>query len=151
MIKILFVCTGNTCRSPMAETLANKIFKEKNLDIKADSAGISVNLSSGASENSVSTMRDYNIDLSGHKAKNITKKIFDENDFILTMTKQHKIFLEQKFFYANNKIFTLSKFACNKDYDIIDPFGCDLEIYKRCANEILDFIKIIADKFSKQE
>lgn len=148
-MKILFVCTGNTCRSPMAQALAQKIFKDMNIKAQVSSAGIGANPFDSASQNSILAMKNYDIDISNHKSKQITKEIIDENDFILTMTDAHKKFLCNKFDQAKGKIFTLSEFACNDNYDIIDPFGADFEIYKKCADQIFSLINIIAMNFKR--
>ena len=70
-MKIMFVCTGNTCRSAMAEGLAKKIIKEKNLDIEVYSAGIFAMNGEHASYNSVAIMKEYDVDLALHTATSI--------------------------------------------------------------------------------
>jgi len=62
-MNILFVCTGNTCRSPMAAALFNKIAMEKDLDVRIESAGLFANDGEAASANSIAAMKDYGIDL----------------------------------------------------------------------------------------
>lgn len=146
MLKILFVCTGNTCRSPMAEYFAKNIFAKNNLSVQTTSAGIAANISSPASENAIAAMKNFGIDISNHKSQLISQKIIDENDFIFTMTNGHKNFLSANFLNAADKIFTLASFSDNPNYDIIDPFGGDIEIYKKCAMEIFTLIEIIAAK-----
>lgn len=130
----------------MAEGIAKKIFEESNVEIQVSSAGISADFFSSSSKNAIETLKDLRIDISNHKSQPVTKKNIDENNFILTMTKHHKNFLIAKFPDAADKIFTLSYFACSDNYDIIDPFGGNLEIYKKCADEIYSLIKIIAVK-----
>ena len=65
-MNVLFVCTGNTCRSPMAAALFNKIAVEKDLDVRIESAGLFANDGEPASENAVAAMKDYGVDLSEH-------------------------------------------------------------------------------------
>lgn len=122
-MNILFVCTGNTCRSPMAEGYLNSL----NLpDIKALSCGFS---SEGekVSENSVLALKEIGVDISSHKSRLISPELLDFADEIICMTESHKEVLLR--LGLNKKISVLGK-------GIPDPFGLDLESYKNCRNEI---------------
>ncbi|OEF99844.1 hypothetical protein BHF71_01325 [Vulcanibacillus modesticaldus] len=146
-MNILFVCTGNTCRSPMAAKILEKRAKDANLDIKVKSAGIAAVEGSEASENAKIIMRDFGSD--EHKTMRVSEELLSWADLILTMTNQHKqILLIHAPQYAN-KIFSLKEYIVSKseskediteefnDYpDIVDPFGGDLEVYRQTAKEI---------------
>ncbi|MCQ2454741.1 MAG: ribosomal protein S18-alanine N-acetyltransferase [Clostridia bacterium] len=122
-MKIIFVCTGNTCRSPFAEGYFNSLGI---YGIKAESRGISVNGMS-ASENSRKIAKLYGFDIDSHLSKSFTEDDFNA-DFIFTMSKKHKDFL-----VANggreNKIFVLG-------LGISDPFGGDLSCYHDSLSQI---------------
>lgn len=141
-MNILFVCTGNTCRSPMAAALFNKIAVEKELDVRIESAGIFANEGERASANAISVMEEYNIDLSGHCAKNINAQLLEKSDIVLTMTASHKTVLEQ---YLGNKVYTLCEFA-GEDGDIPDPYGAGVEEYKKCAMRLYNVLLKVAEK-----
>ena len=141
-MNVLFVCSGNTCRSPMAAALFNKIAMERDLDVRIESAGLFAGEGERASEGAISAMKDYGIDLSGHRAKNITPELLEEADLILTMTIFHMMGLSQHF---GDKVYTLCGYA-GEDGDIPDPFGGDDEEYKECAKKIYQALLKVAEK-----
>lgn len=140
---VLFVCTGNTCRSPIAEGLFNIYAKEKKLNISADSAGIFAD-GSPVSENSVQVLSELGIDISGKKSKQVTKDMVENSDLILTMTASHKAALISAF-GSEEKIHTLAEFA---DFggDVPDPYGGNTEEYRVCRDIINELVVKAADK-----
>lgn len=139
MKQILFVCTGNTCRSSMAKAMFdNMLADDKNSDIRTESAGTAAFEGMGASENAVEAMRDMGIDLESHRSKRISSKLVDESRLILTMTRTHKMQVLTAYPQAQGKVYTLKEFAGEEGYnkDISDPFGMSLKAYKACAAEI---------------
>lgn len=141
-MNILFVCTGNTCRSPMAASLFNKVAIEKNLDVRIESAGIFANDGEGASNEAIIAMKNYDIDLLPHHSQSINSELIEKSDLILTMTAAHKMVLAPS---APDKTFTLCEYA-GIDGDIDDPFGGDVEEYEECAKEIYNALLKVADR-----
>lgn len=141
-MNILFVCTGNTCRSPMAAALFNKMAVEKNLPVRIESAGIYAVDGQPASAGAIGAMEKYGIDLSGHRAKPVKPELLDKCDLILTMTAGHRDALLP---YAPGKVYTLCEYG-GISGDIKDPFGGDVHIYEECAAEILCALEKVAEK-----
>ncbi|MBO5248826.1 MAG: low molecular weight protein arginine phosphatase [Clostridia bacterium] len=135
--KILFVCTGNTCRSPLAEGFANAEFQRRNLNYTAESAGLAAD-EGGANEKSVLVAAEYGVDISRHKARQLTVEMAEEAERIYTMTPAQAYLLRQRL--GNKKILPLT------DDGIQDPFGGSEETYRQCAKEIYKAIQTIGEE-----
>lgn len=136
---ILFVCTGNICRSPIAEYLFNHYSKENNLSYVAKSAGL---LESGAqiSINSMKLLSEKGIDSTNHSSRKINPEIINESWLILTMEEYHKNVLLKYYPDSEYKIFTLKEYIGDNG-DISDPIGNDLDYYRDIYTQIDEGIK----------
>jgi protein-tyrosine-phosphatase len=144
-MNILFVCTGNTCRSSMAEGIFKSMLQEMNIEnINVSSAGISAFEGDAANEKAIYTLNKKGIDIRNHRARQLTKKIINESDLILTMTNNHKNTILNVLPEYSHKVYTLKEYACivNKEeapvkvLDIADPFGSDYNTYEKVSEEI---------------
>lgn len=149
-MNILFVCTGNTCRSPMAEKILQKKAKEYNLDLNILSAGIAAIEGQAVSGNAGIIINEYDQDAK-HSSRRSSKRLLEWADVIITMTQDHKRYLLLQEPHLNSKIFTLKELTItNNDTDIIDssiniedPFAKDLDAYRRVAQEIDDALEVL--------
>ena len=135
---ILFVCSGNTCRSPMAMAL----FRLKGTEVQAESAGIFAVDGQPASIEAIKACELLGADLSEHRSRRITPEIIRDSDIIATMTLSHKIQLLLAG-CPEEKVFTLSELT-GIPGDISDPFGQSQEIYNKTAQELLKHVDILA-------
>jgi protein-tyrosine-phosphatase len=138
MVRVLFVCTGNTCRSPMTEVLFRNMVEkaQKGHEILALSAGIAVGCDAPASEQAIEVMKHQGIDLAKHRTRALTPELVRAADLILTMTNSHKRAVLAMTPEAEGKVHTVRQFAEGLDGDIADPYGAPVEIYQACADEI---------------
>ncbi len=125
-MKILFVCTGNTCRSPMAELFFNHHRRSIGKSPCAGSCGISTADGLTISANAAAVMKENQIDPDSFVSTAATHKIIDEADFIFTMTANHRRALVSALPEYAGKIFTLLG-----DEDVSDPFGQSVEVYRK--------------------
>ena len=143
-MNILFVCTGNTCRSAMAAAIMDKIAVENDLDVFIESAGIFATEGELASEEAIKAVAKYGIDLTGHRTQPVTEDLIKQCDLILTMTQAHKQILMPM---AQGKVFTLLEYA-GSEGDIQDPYGGDDEEYEEAMQEIYDALVDVAEKIA---
>lgn len=142
-MNILFICTGNTCRSPMAEGMLKSVAEEKGLNLIVNSRGLFAKGGSPAADNAIASMRDIGIDISEHVSKGVSKEIIEDSDLILTMTSAHKDELIRAYPEKKYKIFLLNEYAFGTEVDINDPYGMDVGAYYMARDEIMYALKKI--------
>ncbi|MBM7714485.1 low molecular weight protein arginine phosphatase [Siminovitchia sp. FSL H7-0308] len=137
-MNILFVCTGNTCRSPMAEAIFHHIWNGK---ADARSAGLFAAEGSKAADHALKVLKENNMKLE-HRSKQLQEEDIHWAKYVFTMTEGHKQMLMDMFPAAADKIFTLKEYVNgrNGDLDVIDPFGGDLEVYRSTFQELRGLI-----------
>lgn len=153
--KILFVCSGNICRSPLAEGLLKYyITSSGNLnenDFKIFSAGTLELGPMPVSEKSAIVASEYGVEINTHISKHIDRESADEAERIIVMAKKHKDYIENAFPLSAGKVEFLSNFGNpGSNEDISDPIGEDLDYYRKIGKIIDGHIRYLVSKLEKE-
>ena len=145
-MNIMFVCTGNTCRSAMAQGLLEKRLKELGRKDIVRSCGIYAYDGDPATDESIEAIEEYGVDLKKHKATNIGKSEIKKMDLILCATNEHKKEVLKRYKELSEKTYTMKEYAGYKDsLDLADPWGYTMHTYRKCAQEIAVIIEKILE------
>ena len=141
MPAVLFVCTANICRSPMAEGLLKKVLEDKKPSglWNVASAGTWGLDGEPAATGSLEVMKNKGIDISDHRARSVNQDIIQSFDLILTMESGQKESLQMEFSEFSDRIFLLSNMVDQK-HDIDDPYGGVYSEYEQAADEIEEYL-----------
>lgn len=150
-MRLLFVCTGNTCRSAMSEALARRLAAERGLhDVAVSSAGTSAWEGAPASDGALLVAMEQGIDLNAHRARVLSKEIVEESDLILVMSVHHR---ERALALGGEgRTFLLTDYASRSSLGnpVLDPFGGDLDTYRSTFAEMEREITRVLDRIAAQ-
>jgi protein-tyrosine-phosphatase len=147
-MRVVFVCAGNTCRSPMAEALMRRALKARGrADIRVESAGLSATPGAPASRNAARAMEEMGIRLDGHRARPLYEADL-RGALVLTMTRGQADYVATAF--PGGRVNTLRGYA-GLAGDVEDPYGAPPDIYIRTALQIAEAVEAAADKIISEE
>ncbi len=150
-MRILFVCTGNTCRSPLSEAIARKIAIERGLtDVEAMSAGTSAHDGAPASDGALLVGMERNMDIGGHRAQTLSRELVRQADLILAMGPHHLERIEA--LGGAGRAYLLSDYASHgaSSRPISDPIGAELDVYRATADELEEEIRRVLDRITAE-
>lgn len=149
-MRVIFVCTGNTCRSVMAEYLARRIASDRSLTIEIGSAGTAAWDGAPASDGALLVSLEHDIDLSPHRARLLTRELLENYDLILAMGPHHLERIDAS--GGKGKTYLLTSYGSRgaTDRPIGDPFGGDLGLYRETFDELDREIRRAFDRIAAE-
>ena len=136
---LLFVCTANICRSPMAEGLAIYLATNYNLKIQSKSAGTMGVVAQPSAPNSIKAMRELGVDITNIRSKGVSPELMDWADYVLVMENKHAATLRRRFPVHDEKILMLGSFG--GVYTIDDPVGRWIFAFRKCRTVLMKSIE----------
>ncbi len=144
---LLFVCTGNTCRSPIAAAIARQVADERGLsDVEIASAGTSAAEGQPASDGAVLVGLERQLDLTAHRARQLTPEHVDAADLILVMGSHHLERVEALGGSGKSYLLTAYSSRGTDARAVTDPFGGDLDVYRSTVDELETEIRRVLDR-----
>ena len=149
--RVVLVCTGNTCRSALAEALLRRALEERGVtDVDVSSAGTGAWEGAPASEGAYLVGLESGLDLSGHRARLLTGDVVSRSDLILTMARHHRARVLE--LGAEGRVHLVGDFAGRSDGspEVADPFGADLGVYRQTRDELAELMAMVAARLAEE-
>jgi len=148
---VLLVCTGNICRSPLAEALLERALQDRAIaEVTVTSAGTGAWDGAPASEGAYLVGLERGLDLSGHRARLLTRELVEQADLILTMARHHRARVDE--LGGEGRVFVLGEYAGREgnEAEVSDPFGGDLDVYRDTCAELEALVAAVVERLATE-
>ena len=149
-MNVIFVCTGNTCRSPLAEAFAGQLAQQRGLEISFASAGIGAALGSPATDGAILVGLERGVDLSRHRSRPLLPAAIDKDTVLLVMAPGHVSGVRAIAQHA--RVYLLDEYGSHgaSMQPVLDPFGGDLDDYRVAADAIQAMLEPVMDRLGSE-
>jgi len=151
-MKVVLVCTGNTCRSPMAEALLRQMAASRGLEIEVSSAGTHASPGLPASPEAVEVCRRAGIDLTGHRSRRLSAAVVEQADLILTMEHHHRVLAAGLYPDAAGRLHALAAYAGESGAaGVPDPLGGGREVYQGVYERLASLLDQVLSRIREED
>ena len=151
--KILFVCTANICRSPMAEAMFNALAEDKGLAFRAESAGVRALVDEEIAPDARAALEETGIYSEGHRARQVSEKMLEEAELVLVMGPRHVATLQGRFKdLQQGKVYALPEYAlgASAEEGIPDPYGYTMTAYRASVRQLLECVGGVVKRLERE-
>src|SRR5918997_4211729 len=150
--QILFVCTANVCRSPMAESIFNALAEEGGLPYRATSAGVAALKGEDITPNARAALEEVGIYAPTHRARQVDEAMLGEADLVLVMGPRHLATLHRRFGDLSERVYTLPEYALSAppEEGIPDPYGQTMTAFRASVRQILEHVEGLVKRLERE-
>ena len=150
--QILFVCTANVCRSPMAEAIFNGLTEERGLAWRAESAGVAALVDEDITPNARSALDEVGIYANEHRARQVGEEMLEEADLVLGMGPRHVATLRRRFGDLSERVYTLPEYALGAppEEGIPDPYGQTMTAFRASVCQLLEYTEGLVGRLERE-
>jgi protein-tyrosine phosphatase len=144
---VLFVCTANICRSPMAEAIFNALAEDRQLHFRARSSGVAALENEPMAPNARAALEEVGVPAGDHRARQVNESMLREADLVLAMSPRHMAQLQEHYGSLSHKVHTLPRYASGVPGEdgISDPYGQAMTSYRACVHQLVGYIDSLVE------
>jgi protein-tyrosine phosphatase len=152
MRQILFVCTANVCRSPMAEAIFNALAEESGLLWRAESTGVAALVGEDITPNARAALDEVGIYANEHRARQVSEAMLEEADLVLAMGPRHVATLRQRFGDLSERVYALPQCALGAPLEegIPDPYGQTMTAFRASVRQLLEYTEALVGRLERE-
>ena len=149
--KVLFVCTANVCRSPMAAAIFNALAEDTALSARAESVGVAALSGEPLSPNAETALQEIGVSGGDHRARQADRTVLEEADLVLTMGPRHTAELHRQLGDPFSEVYTLAEYAGDtpSDEEIPDPYGKPMIAYRASVQQLLGLVSSVVGRLRR--
>ena len=150
--QVLFVCTANVCRSPMAEAIFNALAEERGLAWRAESAGVAALEGEDITPNARAALDEVGIYANEHRARQVGEEMLEEADLVLGMGPRHVATLRRRFGGLSERVYTLPEYALGAppEEGIPDPYGQTMTAFRASVRQLLEYTEALVGRLERE-